>query len=259
MTQLVHITGEEMGKKIARVGINKGYGNGFVYFMPVSKNYYMSHQWARELKRSGIKCFSAIYFKIPDETMVWHGHYNQKHENERLSIALGKYLKEPDQLGYEFYVVGRIDVKCITKVVPINNILGWRYYPGAHDRKPCGCPACLSRGEYGSSRRRKKWKEENEKDRFTITEARQIIKNSNDIDDIYYAIGALSRKKRNEDPRYMFRVFDIDDDIIKYDGVKLLAKYRHPAAKMKLMELRNDKDNDFSDLVNDLLKANGWV
>jgi len=33
------------------------------------------------------------------------------------------------------------------KVRDLHKPVGWRHYPGAHGREPCGCPACLPRGE----------------------------------------------------------------------------------------------------------------
>jgi hypothetical protein len=259
MTLLVHITSQEIARKISKNGINKGVTNGFVYFMPISFSHYISHQWMRELKRSGIKNFSAVYFKLNDDAMVWHGYYNANHENEPLSIAVGKFMRLADQQGYEFYVSGRINKGSITKISNIKKIMGWRYHPKAHGIKPCNCPACLMRGEYSSAKRRKAWNDENEKPKYTTEEARVILSGSNDIDEIYVAMWIFGKKYRQDDPQFLFRVFDFNDEILSSDGVKILSKFKHPKAKAKLIEFSKGDNADLAEYALQLLKERNWI
>lgn len=55
MALFVHLTPEKNIKSIKRNGIklsgNKNFGQRGVYAMPVIQNFYISHQWLRELKR----------------------------------------------------------------------------------------------------------------------------------------------------------------------------------------------------------------
>jgi hypothetical protein len=47
-----------------------------VYAMPVSTNYVVSHQWIAEIQSNYAHVpVSAIYFDLPDEQMVYFGHY----------------------------------------------------------------------------------------------------------------------------------------------------------------------------------------
>ena len=249
MAQLVHITSEESGKKILRGGINKRYNGGFVYFMPVMQDFYVSHQWARELKRGGIKCFSAVYFTLPDDEIVWHGKYNVNHSQDKLSVAIGKFKLEIDQMGYEFYVGQRIDQADIKKVIGIPRPMGWRYYPSSHNKKPCFCPACLRFGEYGSSKNRKAWNDNNNEPILTAIEAREILEKSASIDEIYKAMWVFGKKKRHDNPDFLFRVFEMGDEIIMFDGIKILKKFTHVNARLKLIELSKNKDKEVSEFA----------
>lgn len=55
-------------------------------------------------------------------------------------------------LGYEVIFERDIAPSQITSVKPMRQVIGWRYYPSAKGRKPCGCPACQARGEPFSRR-----------------------------------------------------------------------------------------------------------
>jgi hypothetical protein len=54
MAQFVHLTPEKFVASIRNVGIkatDTGLSFKGIYAMPVVKNFYISHQWLRELKR----------------------------------------------------------------------------------------------------------------------------------------------------------------------------------------------------------------
>jgi phage-related protein len=43
-----------------------------VFAVPVTRNFYVSHQWLRELKRHNAgRTVAAIYFRVPDDEQVW--------------------------------------------------------------------------------------------------------------------------------------------------------------------------------------------
>ena len=77
MPTFVHLTPAKDLKRIVRSGIKHG-GRG-VFCMPMLPNYYISHQWIRELKRGGQRTIVGVYFTLPDEELVWVGHYFQAH------------------------------------------------------------------------------------------------------------------------------------------------------------------------------------
>jgi hypothetical protein len=64
-----------------------------------------------------------------------------------------------NQEGYEVIVPRRIDKKEIHRVKTLRQVTGWRYYPGAHGKRPCGCPFC-QRGDYGARRLREKYEQQ---------------------------------------------------------------------------------------------------
>jgi len=42
-------------------------------------------------------------------------------------------------LGYEVITPRAIGPREITSIRALPQTLGWRYFPGSHDRRPCGC------------------------------------------------------------------------------------------------------------------------
>ena len=127
-----------------------------VYCMPVLKDYYASHQWLRELKRDGTRAIVGVYFRLKAEEKVWFGRYNQPHFEMPLGEAIGRLMKKADALGYEIIVPRAIERHEIRRIKTLPQVLGWRFYPQAHGRKPCLC--CVGRGEIKSKRLREKGK-----------------------------------------------------------------------------------------------------
>jgi hypothetical protein len=163
MAMFVHLTPETRVKQIVRNGISRlrksrGGFPGGIYSMPVTRNFYISHQWLRELRRRGARTFAAIYFRVPDDELVWVGHYGQSHQQMTASAATAVMMQAENREGFEVIISRKITAKEIHRVKEMPKILGWRYFPGAHGRKPCGCPYC-QKGQYGA----KKVREEYEK------------------------------------------------------------------------------------------------
>jgi hypothetical protein len=151
MPILVHLTPAKDVKRIRKAGIRKGRG---VYCMPVMQNYYVSHQWLRELKRRGQRTFMGIYFHVPDEEMVWFGRYARPHEHLPVTEAISELMQQDDPQGFELIIPRSISAKDIRKVQSISRVVGWRYMPGVRERAWCTCPVCVSRGEFNSQKKR---------------------------------------------------------------------------------------------------------
>lgn len=117
--------------------------------MPVTDDFFTTHQWARELIRFGLRNPTGIYFKIPDDTEVWFGRYNQKHHRGTAANAVKAFSQLDDKMGFQVIIPRKITRDEIQRIRAVPK-LGWRFYPDAKGRKPCLCPACLGRGEYGS-------------------------------------------------------------------------------------------------------------
>jgi len=159
----VHLTSDKKAKSIARAGIRlprsrQGQPRG-VYAMPVTRNFYVSHQWLRELKRTGQRTLVAIHFRIPDEQLVTIGHYNQDHITVTASEAAAIVMRADNAEGYEVLVPRAIGSDEIHAVRAVPQVVGWRYYPGAHGKKPCGCPVCQPRGAIKSRKLRDRYEE----------------------------------------------------------------------------------------------------
>jgi hypothetical protein len=122
--------------------------------MPVTPNYYISHQWLRELKRGGQRVIVGIYFRVPDNEVVVVGHYREHHQPFAADEAVGIIMRAENPEGYEVVIPRRIEANEIHRIRSVPQVVGWRYYPGAHSRKPCGCPVCQARGEIKSRRLR---------------------------------------------------------------------------------------------------------
>ena len=160
MPTLVHLADEKYADKIVANGIKIGKGTRGVYCIPVTPDFYVSHQWLRELRRRGVKIFVGVYFKLNTKELVWFGKYNRGHAQMELGKALAEFRKAEDKLGFEFLVERKIEPKEIQKVKHLPQIVGWRYYPDSHNRETlCTCPMCITPGEINSRKKRKKIEE----------------------------------------------------------------------------------------------------
>src|SRR5579859_3172102 len=160
MAMFVHLTIESGVPRILRNGISrlrKAWGSkpGGVYAMPVSRNFYASHQWLRELKRARNAPLAGVYFRIPDEQTVWIGHYGQAHRLVTAAEAIAQFSEADDPYGWEVVVPRRIEPKEIHKTRRLPQVIGWRYYPKAKGKLPCTCKYCGG-GDYGSAKLRKR-------------------------------------------------------------------------------------------------------
>ncbi|MCR5857077.1 hypothetical protein [Mesorhizobium sp. J428] len=158
MATFVHIAPEHAISRIRRGGVattrerlRSGTRVG-VFAMPVTKDFAFTHQWVRELRRfhSGRLC--GVYFRIGDDEVVLVGHYSN--QPVEMSVAEAVALTSRDgEAGSQIMVPRRIDSTEITRVSALPQIVGWRYFPQAKGREPCGCPSCQY-GMYGARKLR---------------------------------------------------------------------------------------------------------
>jgi hypothetical protein len=161
MPTFVHLTPAKHIRSIRRAGIAAGptprdLPDG-VYAMPVIPHFYRTHQWLRELKRSGQRTIYGVYFRIPDATGVWVGRYNEPHRQVTAAEAAAILMDPGTPDGYEVIVPGGIAAHQIRKIRILPQGVGWRYYPSAHGHRPCGCLGCLRPGEINSQRIRRRY------------------------------------------------------------------------------------------------------
>lgn len=159
MAMFVHLTPESRASQIRRSGIRgmrraSGDSPGGVFAVPVTRNYFVSHQWLRELRRNNKGPVAGVYFRVPDDERVWVGHYRQAHTWMTAAQAVGVFMVADDALGWEIVIPRRIDAAEIHRIRSLPQVLGWRYWPGANGKAPfCACKFC-TRGEYGSRKLR---------------------------------------------------------------------------------------------------------
>jgi len=164
MAMFVHLAPETRAKAIRRSGIRSSRlmrsdleDTRGVYAFPVLPSYMVSHQWLRELKRGGARTIVGIYFRVPDSEPVFIGHYNKRHRPVTAADAAGFLQKVSEPAGYQVIVPRKITAKEIHRVRSVPQVVGWRYFPGAHGSTPCGCPVCYEPGSIKSRKIRDRW------------------------------------------------------------------------------------------------------
>ena len=127
--------------------------------MPVTRNFYISHQWLRELKRRGQRVIVGIYFRVAGGEPVLVGHYREHHRPFTADEAVAFIMRAAEPEGYEVVFPRTIQPQEIRRVRSLPQVVGWRCLPGAHRRKPCGCPVCQPRGAIKSRRIRSRYEQ----------------------------------------------------------------------------------------------------
>ena len=158
MPTLVHFADEKRAKMILKTGLKLGKYSSGIYCMPVLQNFYVSHQWLRELKSSSVKTLIAVYFKVDTSELVYAGKYGTRHKLITLGKAIAEIKSIEDPLGYELIVDRKIEAKEVSRIKLLPQNIGWRYMPDSHNKKPCLCEFCL-RGTIKSSKLRTKAKD----------------------------------------------------------------------------------------------------
>jgi hypothetical protein len=154
----VHLAPESTAKLIRRNGISRlrrPFANvpSGIFATPVTRNFFASHQWLRELKRRSKGPIVGIYFRIPDDEFIWIGHYGQAHQLLRAAAAVATFARSHDPMGWEVIIPRRIEAGEIHRVRTLPQVIGWRYSPNAKGKRPCACDFC-TRGQYGGARLR---------------------------------------------------------------------------------------------------------
>jgi hypothetical protein len=161
MAIFVHLTTESRVLRIRRNGIAHlrrptGTSPSGIYAVPVTRNFYASHQWLRELKRRNQGPIEGVYLRVSDEQAVWVGHYGQAHRLVTAAEACAQFTNAADPLGWEIIVPRRIEASEIHKTRSLPQVIGWRFSPKSKGKPPfCTCKFC-TRGEYGSAKMRKR-------------------------------------------------------------------------------------------------------
>lgn len=131
-----------------------------VYAMPVLPNFYVSHQWLRELRRFHQGPLIAVDFVIPDDEEVLAGHYARPQETLGAAAAAALIMRADDPRGYQIFVPRAIQPNEIKRSRSVPQVVGCRYWPESHGKYPCACPLCLQPGTYGAGKIKRKLDEQ---------------------------------------------------------------------------------------------------
>lgn len=169
MPIFVHIADERHSSAIRRNGLKIAHWRKKhalpdtvtgIFAMPVISNFFVSHQWVRELKSRGFRTAVGVYFRVPDDEEVWIGRYNEERVKATAAMAHAR-LSETNALGFEAVIPRNIDAREIRAIRHLPQTLGWRYFPGAHEKGVfCGCEYC-QKGLIKSRKIRTKYENEN--------------------------------------------------------------------------------------------------
>lgn len=164
MAMLVHLAPAGKARHIRRVGLTASptrSGIRGVYTVPMVPNFDVTHQWLRELKRwTKARTLVAVDVRIPDDEMVLVGHYARSFLEVPAAEAVKIVMDADDPRGYEVVVQRAIRSGEIHRIRDVPQKVGWRYFPDAHGKAPCGCPVCLQRGQPGTRKIREAYERE---------------------------------------------------------------------------------------------------
>jgi hypothetical protein len=156
---LVHLAPEGALRSILRAGIRQGPASWAgpprrgVFCMPVLRDFQVSHQWLRELRRRGPQQLYAVHFRVPDGEPAWVGHYGSPKARTTVGEAIGEMMRLSDPRGWELVLPRPVRPRELHAVRAVRQVVGWRFSPGAKGRRPCGCAWC-QRGERSGRRLR---------------------------------------------------------------------------------------------------------
>jgi hypothetical protein len=157
MPLLVHLAPERALQSIRRNGIKArraartGRPVDGVFCMPVLRDYSVSYQWLRELRRAGPQRLYGVHFRVPDAQPVYVGHYGGEKRLTTVGEAIGVLMRQADPRGYELILPRPVSAGEIHRIQAIRQVVGWRFSPTAKGTKPCPCDFC-QRGLINSRR-----------------------------------------------------------------------------------------------------------
>jgi len=150
MASFIHLADAKNKRLIEKNGIKVGKKG--VFCSPIMKDFAVTHQWARELKRTGVKSLVCIQFRVSDDEVVSVGMYNGEKMVMTAAEAVATVAEHKAPMGLEVIFGRKISAKEILRIYPAPKLIGWRYYPAAKGKKPfCHCRFC-NRGEIRAQR-----------------------------------------------------------------------------------------------------------
>ncbi|GAO44794.1 HEAT repeat domain-containing protein [Flavihumibacter petaseus] len=244
MPTLVHLADERDAQKIQNGGIKVGKFRSGIFCMPVLPNFYVTHQWLRELKRGGVKTFVGVYFKIDSSQMVFAGKYNEEHKHISLGQAIKEIMNLDDPLGYELIIDRKIEPDEIEKVRRLPQTIGWRYKPDSKGSRPCGCDYCIRSSIKANKIRERLNPKTGTEDYQTLLNKIRLSQNDEEVENLLYKI---QTKKRRDDPSELMFLLDKYNHYVNRVLASTLGYFRHNNTESLLVELLSHPDPDVRD------------
>ncbi len=230
----MHLAPARAVRRIERSGLSarsRGwFGDRGIYCMPVLASFDLTHQWVRELRRRHPGPLAAVHLRVPDDEPVTVGRYGTEPQRVTAAEAVAAVRGLADPRGYEVFVP-RAQV---VRVRSVPQGVGWRYMPNAHGRRPCACPACLGRGEWGAARLRRRFPYDTPLPGKPDLMARlRAAESSDDLIDVLWLLGARRRGGAEE----LAYLVDHPDPEVREVLAETLESYRGRAARLLLSSL----------------------
>lgn len=250
MPALVHLADEREAANIKRSGIKIGKYRQGIYCMPVLQNFYLSHQWLRELKRRGVRTFVGVYFKVDSKTKVFAGKYNTGHQHIELGQAIKEMQSLDDPLGYEIIIDRKIEAKEIEKITSLPQNVGWRYKPWSNGQRPCSCDYCI-KSTIKANRIREKY--EPQESKVSYSELLERLKTEDEISEIEDLLCQVRSKRRKGDPNELLFLVDKSSIPLNQELALTLKMFRHKNTRPILQILLSKPDGDTREFAADSL------
>lgn len=251
MAWFVHLTPEKNAARVRRSGlspVSRSRGDDprlGLYCTPVLSDHTLTYQWSREIKRWKFPRLAAVHFRIPDDTPVTVGHYGQvpKEVTAAGAVAVFLSLSPEDMRGYEVFLPRGVSAKEIRRIRSLTRPVGWRYMPTAHGKRPCPCPACLVRGEYGNAKIRKRSAYYDSSNVPPRQEVLEKLRTTHDSEEIVALLDQLHGRRQGD----VFRVAHLADHPepeVREALAYALYGFDRKAAAGLMEKLRSDPEKD---------------
>lgn len=251
MAWFVHLTPEKNAARVRRSGlspVSRSRGDDprlGLYCTPLLSDHTLTYQWSREIKRWKSPRLAAVHFRIPDDTAVTVGNYGRVPEASTAAGAVALFLSlSPEEMrGYEVFLARGVAAKEIRRIKSLTRPVGWRYRPNAHGTRPCACPMCMTRGDYGVSRIRKKYPYDDPSLIPPRQEVLEKLRSAQDGAEIVALLDQLDGRRQGD----VFRVahlVDHPDPEVREELAYALGGFAEKAAASLLETLRGDPVRD---------------
>jgi hypothetical protein len=163
----------------------------------------------------------AIYFRIPDDEILFCGNYTEKMVCVKATETHKIFTSQEDKMGFQAILTRKVSKNEITKIKNIPQITGWRHYPKSHEKKRCLCPACLSKGSFNYNTIQKN----------NLKELFKKLRNSNNLEeikcilsDIRYSDYNIKGKIEPKDEQVIKNYLETGNDEIKSLLIGIIAE-----------------------------------